>query len=161
MEIIDIYGKKSTTDCLGCSIAEGEFTPPGGFILKTDHFCVNQDCEIPIPGFFIISSIRHIQSFDEFYEPEQTDFMQILVKMRQGMREALNIPQIDIIMVENGEHHFHVWLFPITDEMTEKFGFGVKALKPMMSYAIENMKTAENIKKVEKYIGLIKTHLSK
>lgn len=159
MEIVDIYNKKSTTDCLGCAIRDGKFTPPGGVICKTKHFCVNQDCEISIPGFIIVSSKRHILSIDEFTRAEQKDFIELVVRSRRGMRQALDIQQIDIIMVENGEHHFHVWLLPIDKTMEEKFGTGIKAIKPMMNYAKENMKTPENIKLVEEYVVRLRDYV--
>ncbi len=117
MEIIDIYDNKKEVNCLGCAIEKWDFVPPGGLIWKTKYFCVNQDCEIPIPGFIIISSNRHIQSIDEFTKDEQKDFISLVVKLRHGMREVLDIEQIDIIMVENGEHHFHFWLLPVSKDM--------------------------------------------
>jgi len=34
-------------------------------ILETVRFSVQQDREVPIPGFFILSSMRNIRSIDE------------------------------------------------------------------------------------------------
>jgi diadenosine tetraphosphate (Ap4A) HIT family hydrolase len=160
MKIIDIYNNEYEIGCLGCSIVRSDFTPPGGLIYETDHFCVNQDCEIPIPGFLILSSKRHIQSVDEFNDEEKRDFIDILVKIRQALRKAVGFDRIDIIQVEHGEHHLHFWFFPMTEEIEKMFGFGVRAVKPAMEYAMKNWKTEERIKVVEDYIFKLKRHLA-
>lgn len=45
--------------------------------------------------------------------------------------------------------------------MEEKFGFGTKSIKPMMNYAKENLKTPDNIKKVEEYASKLREYLGK
>ncbi|MCL5410898.1 MAG: hypothetical protein M1324_03540 [Patescibacteria group bacterium] len=164
MEIIDIYNNKTVADCLSCSINSGEYKVPCGLICSTEYFGVNQDCEIPIPGFIIVSSKRHIQRIDEFTEDERKDFIDLIVKVRRGMREVLDIEQVDIIVAElpdrKGEDHFHIWFYPVTKESIEKFGTGIKAVKPMMNYAKENLKTPENIKKIEECAEILKTYMN-
>lgn len=165
MEIIDIYNNKTEVNCLGCAINSGEYKVPCGLLCSTEYFCVNQDCEIPIPGFTIVSSKRHIQRIDEFTEDEQKDFINLIVKVRRGMREVLDIEQVDIIVAElpdrKGEDHFHMWFYPVIKESEEMFGTGIKAVKPMMNYAKENLKTPENIKKVEEYASKLKDYLGR
>lgn len=78
------------------------------------------------------------------------------------MIEVLNISQIDIISVElpdRKDEHFHIWLYPVTKEATEKFGTGIKAVKPMMNYAKENLKTQGNIKIVEEYAEKLRAYM--
>ncbi len=165
MEIIDIYNNKTilNEECLSCAIDSGEYKVPCGMIYKSEHFCVNQDCEIPIPGFIIISSNRHIKSIDQFTEEEQKEFMSLIVRLRKGMREVLNINQVNIIVAELPERkdeHFHLWLYPVTKEALDKFGTGIKAVKPMMIYAKENWKTPEKIKTVEDYAEKLRNYIS-
>jgi len=163
MEIIDIYNNKNEVDCLSCAINSGEYKVPCGLICSTEHFGVNQDCEIPIPGFIIISSKRHIHSIDQFTEDEQKDFISLIVKLRRGMRDVLEIGQINMIVAElpgRKDDHFHLWLYPVTKEAVEKFGTGIKQIKPMMNYAKENLKTPENIEKVEEYAEKLKAYMS-
>jgi diadenosine tetraphosphate (Ap4A) HIT family hydrolase len=162
MEIIDIYNNKNEVGCLGCAINSGEYKVPCGLICSTEFFGVNQDCEIPIPGFIIVSSKRHIHSIDRFTKEEQKDFISLIVRLRRGMREVLGINQIDIIVAElpgRREDHFHLWLYPVTKEAVEKFGTGIKQVKPMMNYAKENLKTPENIKKVEEFVEKLREYL--
>ena len=51
--------------CIGCQIQDGTFKVNGGFIHKTQNFNVVQDYLIPIPGFMIIQSRRHVTSIDQ------------------------------------------------------------------------------------------------
>ncbi|MEI6499011.1 MAG: hypothetical protein WCO23_03540 [bacterium] len=159
MKIIDIENQTIDTDCLGCSIAKDEYSPLGGNIYSSDNFCIGQDCEIPINGFIIISTKRHIQSIDEFTEEEKTEYINILAISRKALREVLNIESIFIIQTENQEHHFHTCLLPITQEMAEKFGTGFRAIKPYMEYAKENLKTKDYIKLINESITQLREYL--
>ena len=76
--ITDIKGQTKKIACLGCAIQKGEVDSPGGSVLSSKYFDAHQDYEIPIPGFIIIASKRHLQSVDEFTEAEQRDFIKFL-----------------------------------------------------------------------------------
>ena len=154
MKFTDIQNNEIDVECLGCAINNGEYAPPFGLVYKNKNFAANSDCEVPIPGFIIVSTRRHIQSIDEFTEEEQKEFILLVSKIRKGMRSALNIDRVTMIIPEvpsRKDDHFHLWLYPVTPESEEMFGFGIKAIKPMMLYAKENMKTPENRKKIEEY----------
>ena len=144
----DYKGNSREVDCLGCARERGEITQ--GSILHSDYFDAHQDFEIPIPGFVIISSRRHIKSFDEFTDQEQLDFMAVLKRVRSAMRTALQIETVYFVQEEDTSHHFHAWLFPRYDWMEEKFGRKIQSVRPIMEYSREHMKTPENLAKVEK-----------
>lgn len=145
--IVDLKGQEKKITCLGCAREKGEVTL--GNIIKTKHFDAHQDYEIPIPGFVIISSRRHIQSVDEFTDEEQRDFIEFLCRLRSAQRQVLGIDVVYIVQEEDTSHHFHVWMFPRYDWMAKKFGRKIPSVRPIMEYARENLKTKENIKKVE------------
>jgi hypothetical protein len=44
-------------------------------VLKTKNFKVEQDWEVPIPGFFVISSIKKAKSISDFKENELKEFV--------------------------------------------------------------------------------------
>ncbi len=106
--------------------------------------------EIPILGFVIIVSKRHIYGIDEFTEEEGRDFIHFASKLRRGMRSALGIEHVYLVQEEDtANSHFHLWIFPRYKWMEEKFGRKVQSLKPIMEYAREHMKTENYIKKVD------------
>lgn len=147
--ITDINGKTKKIACLGCAIQNGEVESPGGSILTSKYFDAHQDYEIPIPGFVIIASKKHLQSIDEFTDEEQQDFIKFLCRLRSAMRQALDIKTVYLFQKEGEDTHFHVWLFPRYSWMDKKFGQKIQSVRPIMEYARENLKTPENIKEVE------------
>ena len=156
-EIIDYKGNPTQISCLGCARENGEMERVGT-VLTTKHFDAHQDFEIPIPGFIIISSRRHLQSVDDFTNEEKLDFIDTLIAVRAGMRSALGIDVIYLVQEEDTAHHFHLWVFPRYDWMSEKFGKKTPSLRPIMEYARERLKTEENIKKVEEAVSKLKSY---
>lgn len=126
---------------------------PNEVVLKTENFIVSQDCEVPIPGFFIISSIRNVKSIAEFNYNEINEFSNIMFKLRIGMKNVLKIKEIYIFQNEDSEYNFHIWLFP-RHEWMEKFGNKIESVKPIMNYARESMNNLETKE-------LIKSHVKK
>lgn len=157
-ETVDYKGNPTQVSCLGCA-RENEEMERTGTVLTTEHFDAHQDFEIPIPGFIIISSRRHLQSVDEFADEEKIDFINTLTAVRAGMRKALNIDVVYLVQEEDTSHHFHVWVFPRYDWMVEQFGKKTPSLRPIMEYAREHLKTEGNLEKVEEAIAKLKTHL--
>ena len=59
-----IYSDEANSyNCIGCAIAKGELTPPGGTIYESRNIVLAADPEVPIPGFLIITGRRHVNSF--------------------------------------------------------------------------------------------------
>lgn len=155
--LIDYQGNSLQVSCLSCARENGEMERLGT-VLTTKYFDAHQDVEIPIPGFIIISSRRHFQSIDELSKEERSDFIDTLINVRQGMRKALGIDIVYLIENEDSSHHFHLWLFPRYDWMTEKFGRKIPSVRPSMEYAREHMKTTENLEKVEEAVAKLKSY---
>lgn len=160
--IEDFAGVKKETKCIGCSCAvEGKSVP--GYILETNLFHAHQDQEVPIPGFVILSTKRHIQSVGEFTDDETREFADLMRRIRQAQREALGIENIYLIQEEDTEDHFHLWFLPRYEWMKneEKFGRKVGSSRAVLQYAIENMKTTENIAKVKESAEKLREYLNK
>lgn len=160
-EIVDIKGNKKEVGCLGCAIHKGEVESPGGSIASTKYFNALQDYEIPIPGFVILASKRHLQSVDEFTVEERMDFIEFLCRLRQTMRQACGVQVVYLIQEEDTSHHFHVWMFPRHNWLVEKFGRKIQSVRPIMEYARDNLKTSENLKKVDEAMEKMKKYFQK
>ncbi len=132
---------------------------PDEVILKTENFIVSQDCEVPIPGFFILSSKKDIKSIAELTHNEMNEFSNIIFKLRIGMKEVLNIGEVYIFQNEDSEHNFHVWLFPRYEWM-EKFGKKIESVKLIMNYAKENMNNSQTKELVKLNINKMKDYFS-
>jgi diadenosine tetraphosphate (Ap4A) HIT family hydrolase len=148
-EITDLKGRTKKIDCIACSIQGDEVENPGT-IAESEYFVAEQDYEIPIPGFVILVSKRHLHSVDEFSDDEQRDFIKFLCRLRSAMRIALDIEHVYLVQEEDTTtSHFHVWLFPRYQWMEDKFGRKIESVKSIMEYSRENMKTAGNIEMVD------------
>ena len=65
------------TDCLGCALGDKSLIPPGGIIAETEHFILHQDPLVPIKGFLVINSKRHVQSIAELTEAEAIELFML------------------------------------------------------------------------------------
>ena len=155
--ITDYKGQTKKIACLGCAREKGEIKT--GNIIKTEYFDAHQDYEVPIPGFVIISSRRHIQSVEEFTEAEQQDFIRLLCRVRKAMRSVLSIEIVYLVQAEAADQHFHLWIFPRYEWMKEKVGGKLESVRPIMSYARENFKTDADMKAVDDAIQKLKRFL--
>ena len=132
---------------------------PDEVILKTPYFSVHQDREVPIAGFFIIAPLRKMKSVADFTDEEAFDFIQLLRKIRQGMNEVLAINDVYLFQNEDSEHGFHLWIFP-RHEWMEKYGRKIQSVRPIMTYAKENMLDAKNFEQVRNYIKRMIEYMS-
>ncbi len=136
---------------------------PNEIITTTKYFGVHQDWEVPIPGFFIITSRKNRRSIADFKDKEAEEFIKLVQTLRKGMKDILKIEDIYLFQNEDSKHKFHLWMFPRYDWM-EKFGRNIQSVRPIMNYAKENMVKDNIIKEVKemaeqmrKYL-LLKTH---
>jgi len=82
MIIKDFMNNEWNCECIGCSIGNGEIVPPGGIIADTKNFVLHQDPEVPIGGFLIIASKKHIKSISELSLEESTELFELVYRAR-------------------------------------------------------------------------------
>jgi len=132
---------------------------PNENIIITKYFDIHQDWEVPIPGFFIITSLRKIKSIDEFSDEEAIEFISLVRKLRKGMRDILKIEEIYFFQNEDTKHRFHLWIFP-RHEWMRKFGRKIQSVRPIMNYAKENMLSDDVFNEVKEYVKKMKEFMS-
>lgn len=136
----------------------GKILFPDDIVLKGKHFIVNQDWEVPIPGLFILAPKRKVRSIAEFSKEESKEFMEIIIKLRRGMKEVLGIDDVYLFQNEDSEHNFHVWVFPRLAWM-ERFGRKIESVRPIMEYAIKNMAGKDGIAQVKQAAAKIREYM--
>lgn len=114
---------------------------PDEVIFETEHFKVSQDCEVPIPRFFILAAKKTVRSITDFSEEELQEFASLIKTTRQAMSTVLGIKEVYLFQNEDSEHGFHLWLFPRYPWM-EKFGRKIQSVRVIMDHAEKNMQTA-------------------
>jgi len=117
----DFLGQEWNIDCMGCSINDGTMTLPGGFIHRAKYFVVHQDPLIPLEGFLVIASKRHIQSIAEMQDVEFDELARLIRDTIRTIKKATKVEQLTIVQEERSIH-FHLWFFPWTQEIIERYG---------------------------------------
>jgi len=106
---------------MGCAIRDESMLVPGGFIQRTQFFCVHQDPLIPLPGFLVIASTRHIQSISEMQDTEYDEFSALIRVTHHAIKEVTKVEKLTVVQEENSIH-FHLWFFPWTLKVIERYG---------------------------------------
>ncbi len=121
MKTRDFLGQEWTVECMGCAVTDGSMSVPGGIIQKTNYFVVHQDPLIPLPGFLVIASLRHIRSMVEMTNTEYDEFSHLFRITHRAIKETTQIENLTIVQ-EESSIHYHLWFFPWTEEMVKKYG---------------------------------------
>ncbi|MBI5295011.1 MAG: HIT family hydrolase [Chloroflexi bacterium] len=121
MKTKDFLGHEWDIECMGCAVADGSMSVPGGFIYRSQHFCVHQDPLIPLPGFLVIASLRHIRSIAEMDDAEYQEFASLVRVTHKAIKQVTQIEHLTLVQ-EESSIHFHLWFFPWTEEVIEKYG---------------------------------------
>ncbi len=161
MILTDMVGNEfEIKNCLGCEISNGNLDVFGGLLYQGENFAVAQDFELPIDGFIIVFSRRHIERFIDLTCEEQIELTKLISKTLKVLEENKIADEYNIILEEKSGYHFHIWLMPRHKWMIEKFGKVLKNIKPIQDYALQNMRTQENFDKIKETCNLVKSKLN-
>ncbi len=147
--------------CIGCELQKNKIETIGGLLYETKYFEVRQDYELPIPGFLIIASKRHIIGFANFTKNEQKDFIEIVCKIRKIMKNKLKIKFVNLFMreetIENKKSpsHFHMGLLPKYKWMNK-----IKSDYEIFKYSRDKMNNKKNLGEVKKMAEKLKKYLN-
>lgn len=158
--IEDFTGTKKEITCIGCACTEAGRDVPG-YVIETELFHAHQDQEVPIPGFVILSTKRHVTSVADFTDGEISEFAGLVRRIRVAQREVLGIETVYLIQEEDTEDHFHLWLLPRYEWMEDQARFGRKvgSARSVLEYAQEHMKTPENVALVKESAEKLRNYL--
>ena len=156
MQTSDFLGNFWEYACMGCAIADGTMLPPGEMIKRTKQFCVHQDPLIPLPGFLVIASTRHIHSIAQMQAGEYEEFSNLVKRTHQAIKAVVGVEYLTIVQEEHS-HHFHLWFFPWTQKVVNQYGSpSLSKIRDIMAeYRIESIEEAE-WEKLKKTIEAIK-----
>ena len=156
MKIIDIQNHTIECQCVGCAIAAGELIPPGGIIAGTPSFVLHQDPEVPIKGFLIAASRRHIRSLAEMSPVEAQELFGLVYRARLALLRLEEIQAITLIQEERSAH-FHLWLLPRYAWMDDDgFADSLSTVRAIMTYARETLKTPESVQQILSAVEMLR-----
>lgn len=140
--------------CLGCEIAGGERVPPGGMIFETEHFLLHQDPDVPLPGFLIIATKRHVQSILQLSRAEAVELAGLVYDARAALWQE---DILDVTLVqEERSGHFHLWLFPRYAWMNKLFPASLSSIRAVMAYVKEHRNSPAHLQLMLAEVAAIK-----
>lgn len=69
----------------------------------------------------MIASKRHIQSIVEMNDEEYEELSRLIRETRRAIQETTQVENMTLIQEERSAH-FHLWFFPWTKEVVERYG---------------------------------------
>ena len=122
--------------CKSCAIGNHAITNlPGGYLYEDELVNVTIDPEIPIKGFIVIGSRRHVATTTLMTREERIRVEDITNMVKLALE---SLGQKNILLFEDGfVEHYRRWIIPSDDWMFQ-FGRG-KNLKQITMYARKNM----------------------
>jgi len=131
---------------------------PNEKVIITEFFDVHQDWSVPIPGFFIIESLRKIRSIAELNDEEAVNFINLIHKIRLGMKDILGIEDVYLFQNEDSKYGFHLWVFP-RHQWMEQFGRKIESVRPIINYAKESMVNEEVFQQVRENVAKMRDYM--
>ncbi len=156
--VTDILKQEWDVKCIGCAMGAGDMIPPGGIIAENGACYVHQDPEVPLKGFLIVASRRHVQSIADFTSEEYADFSALLRLSRNALRPIPGILSVTLIQEETSGH-FHLWLFPWYQWMVDQYGStSLSHIRPIMASLRKDGTTPDQVREILDAVKILKQH---
>lgn len=149
-------------DCMGCTKAAnlGNANINPGGIIQTKNFDISQDFELPINGFIVIGSLRHVGSINEMTQAEKQELITLIDVVIASLKKLKVCQQYNVIWEEKDGNHFHVWLMPRHQYLRDAVGRNiVKKIGDTFDYAKTNLETKKNLTEISNTIEKLKIEL--
>ena len=126
-------------------------------IYKNDNICIRQDPSFAIPGFYIISPVKHYNSLDQMDITTYLRLFLLLYDIRKGMRDILNIEFVNIYYEEKPKKscNVHLILLPIYNKENPRlvnFNLSKHFSEHEFCYTKNKKIILENNEKMRRYI---------
>lgn len=155
--IISYDNKKLEFDgCPGCAYAKHEFVLSCDIAYEDDMFILSQDWELPIQGFFVLSSKKCVDKLSDFSKNERDLMFDIVDKTIKILKENDVCDSFNVIFEEKKNKHFHVWIMPRCSWMSDVSYDIIDNIGEIFKYAKEHFKTEDNYSEIKKITQVIK-----
>ena len=142
--------------CPACAYANHEFSLPCGMAYENERFTLSQDWELPIQGFFVVSPKKCVEKFEELSKDERDEMFDIVDKTIKILRKNNVCDRFDIVFEEKENRHFHVWIMPRHEWMSELVGDIIDNVGEIFEYAKNNFRALENYERIKEISNIVK-----
>ena len=142
--------------CPACAYANHEFSLPCGMAYENERFTLSQDWELPIQGFFVVSPKKCVEKSEELSKDERDEMFDIVDKTIKILRKNNVCDRFDIVFEEKENRHFHVWIMPRHEWMSELVGDIIDNVGEIFEYAKNNFRALENYERIKEISNIVK-----
>ncbi len=139
--------------CRGCYL-EKSFNLPREIepIWINSTFCIRQDAECPVPGFYIIATRKHINTIANLTVNQSRELGILLFKLRFYMYNEINVNRAHIFLEERRKDpHLHIWMLPLWEDVLIKNDIDPKIWNSNILQYLQLFSYEENRDKIIKY----------
>ena len=127
---------------------------------ENDRFTLSQDWELPIEGFFIVSTKRHIEKLCELTKDERNEMFEIVDKTVKILRDNKICERFDYIFEEKENRHLHVWILPRYNWMNKIVNDIIDNIGIILEYAKTNFRNDENYEEIKRISDIVKNNFN-
>ncbi|VBB07328.1 histidine triad (hit) protein [Lucifera butyrica] len=98
--------------CLTCKIISTEINPPGGIIYQDRRVILHHCLDINIPGYLILSPLRHTTQYQDLTGVELAVIHTTLQQAAAILQQLPGVEKIYICSLGEETTHFHFHVFP-------------------------------------------------
>lgn len=98
--------------CLTCSIAAGRISPPGGVVYRDDFVLLNHSMDVPIPGYVILSPLRHMEQLHRMTVDESVALAKVLRAVCAAVQSLDGVEKVYVASFGEDTGHVHFHIFP-------------------------------------------------
>lgn len=144
--------------CRGCHLESANGLPKELFpVWENESFVIRQDAECPVPGFYILSTKKHIMTIGDLSPREAAQIGIISNRLRVNMLNALGIQRIHMILEERMINpHLHIWFLPLWQDVMTKYNIDPKVWNSNILQYLQLFKYEENCQQILTFNRILK-----
>jgi diadenosine tetraphosphate (Ap4A) HIT family hydrolase len=86
--------------------------PPGGVFFKDNEVVIHHCIDVNIPGYLILSPIRHVTAYQDLTQAEIVNIAMILKEVVAILQQIPDVEKVYILHLAEETLHFHFHIFP-------------------------------------------------
>lgn len=151
--------------CLTCSIIKGDRFPYGGLIYQDDEVIMHHCIDVNVPGYLVLSPLRHITDYNNLTDVELTAVMKVMKCVVAILYRIPNVEKVYILNFSEETSHFHFHIFPRYSWMANKSNMELfldeklDGAKLFSFYRSKNKSNDLDVPEIKKTIDFIRSQL--
>ena len=134
----------SAPPCPACRLVSEEERPPGGVLLRTEHFILHAVAgPTPLAGWVVLTAVEHVRGIYQLSDDALGALGPLMKRAMQAQREALGAVHAYSFSIGDLLLHAHMHLVPrYADTVAERWGRGAFEFAPTEALGSQEVESA-------------------